>query len=265
MLDKLLKDYLKTYMWLGGMPEVVAAWLEHQDPMLCQTIQNRIITAYQDDFLKYSKTNQVEYVAKLFNAVPVQLGKKFVYARIDTDIRTASLKQALELLQKANIIHQCFYSSGQKPPLHASINEKFFKVFFLDIGLAQRLLGLEYKNWLLNDMTVDNIGSMTEQFVAQELIAYLSHNIRAEIYYWQRDARGSSAEIDFLISVASKIFPIEVKSGKTGRLKSLRLYLESHPQIKYGIKISEKPYAKENNILQIPLYAIESWLKEETL
>jgi hypothetical protein len=263
MLDKLLKDYLKTYMWLGGMPEVVAAWLEHQDPMLCQSIQNRIITAYQDDFLKYSKTNQVEYVAKLFNAVPVQLGKKFVYARIDTDIRTASLKQALELLQKANIIHQCFYSSGQKPPLSAGINEKFFKAFFLDIGLAQRLLGLEYKNWLLQPISIDNIGEITEQFVAQELIAYLSKHKREAIFYWQRDAKGSSAEIDFLISVNTRIFPIEVKAGKTGRLKSMRIYLDSHPTVNYGVKICEKSFEKENGILQIPFYAIETWLKTE--
>jgi len=169
MIDKLLKDYLRTYMWLGGMPEVVKAWLEHKDALLCQNIQDRLLHAYQDDFLKYAKKNQIEYVAKIFDAVPWQLGKKFVYSRVDADLRATTLNKALMLLKKANIIHQCFYSSGQKPPLHASINEKFFKVFFLDIGLAQRLLGLEYKNWLLNDMTVDNIGSMTEQFVAQEL------------------------------------------------------------------------------------------------
>lgn len=260
IIDQLLKDQLRTYMWLGGMPEAVQAWVTQQDVNQCQQIQDRIIATYQDDFQKYAKKNQIQFVEKIFNTIGYQLGRKFMYTRVDSDLRAAVLKEALLLLEKAGIANIFYHTSSQRPPLSAHINEKFFKVFFLDIGLVQRLLGLHYQDWILNPIKIDNIGEMTEQFVAQELIAYQSFHTKPKMFYWQHETKNSQAEIDFLISINNTIIPIEVKAGKTGRLRSLLYYLESHPQITRGVKISELEYKKENPVWQIPLYGIEHWI-----
>jgi predicted AAA+ superfamily ATPase len=62
-------------------------------------------------------------------------------------------------------------------------------------------------------------GKLAEQFDAQELLAWHS----SELYYWAREARGSNAEVDYLAVHESKIYPVEVKSGAGGSLRSLHL------------------------------------------
>lgn len=259
-LDKILHEMLQTYMWLGGMPEVVSTWLQYHQVEQCQRIQDRLIAAYQDDFSKYARKNQVPYVDKLFMRAPQQFGKKFVYTHVDQDLKAIVLKNALHCLEKAGIVYLCHYSCSQSLPLAAGSSEKFFKVFFLDIGLAQRILKFKQQDWMLQSIKAEHMGGLAEQFVAQELIAYQSQFTQTDLFYWQRESKNSQAEIDFLIGLQGGLMPIEVKSGKVGHLKSLQYYLNTHEQAKYGVKISEAGWAWNGRILQVPFYAIENWL-----
>lgn len=257
--EKIL-EYLKIYLWLGGMPEAVNTWIETNDPIICQRVQDEIIETYQQDFHKYAKDRQIPYIHKVFSGVPEQLGHKFKYVNIDTEIRSYLLKEAFELLIKAGIIYQCFHTSAQQQPLGASINIKRFKTFFFDVGLAQRLLGLDIRQWLLNPIRLNNSGAIAEQFVAQELMAYAPYNIKANLYYWHREAKSSNAEVDFITIKNGHIVPIEVKSKRKGRMNSMQLFLQSHAGSKYGLKISEGLFAKHDLYQEIPLYGIEAWL-----
>jgi len=263
VIHKQILDYLKTYFWLGGMPAVVSAWLEKKDPNLCQEIQDEIIDAYSQDFHKYASDKQIPYVSKVFNSIPKQLGNKFKFVHIDADMHSLPLKNALNLLVKAGVALPCYHTSAQTQPLGAEMNEKKFKVFFFDIGLAQRILGLNIKEWFLTRLTVANIGPITEQFVAQELTAHTVSRKKAELYYWHRETRGSNAEVDFIVQKDGLIIPVEVKSGKNGRLRSLFLYLESHPHSPYGLKIAEHLFAEHDRVKEIPLYGIDAWLCSE--
>jgi len=94
---------------------------------------------------------------------------------------------------------------------------------------------------------------VTEQFVGQELIAYADQHKDFRLFFWARDKRGSSAEVDYVINLGSHIFPIEVKAGKTGTLKSLMLFLEEKKS-KLGIRISQNNLSYHNRVLSIPLY-----------
>jgi len=265
-IDKILHlkilELLRTYLWLGGMPAVVDAWLSYHDVSLCQELQNEIITAYSQDFHKYAREKQIEYVEKIFAAVPSHLGNKFKFSHIDRELRSLPLKTALLLLEKAGIVHLCYHSSGQQQPLGAQKDEKKFKAYFFDVGLAQRMLGVTQKDWILNPLTVKNLGAIAEQFVAQEIIAYTAIKSQAELYYWHREAKGSNAEIDFLMSKNSDIVPVEVKSGEKGSMKSLHLFLETHANSSIGLKISEDVFCKNGWIEEIPLYGIESWVQK---
>lgn len=261
---KRILDYLKTYCWLGGMPAVVDAWLNHRDPALCHEIHDEIIDAYQQDFHKYASDRQIPYLGKLFNGIPRELGRKFKFSAIDADTHSLPLKNALMLLNKAGVAYYCYHTSAHKPPLGAEINEKKFKVFFFDIGLAQRILGLDTRQWLLTHMSVANIGPISEQLVAQELTAYTDTRKKAALYYWHRESRNSNAEVDFIVQQGNDIVPVEVKSAKDGRMRSLHLYLESHQDAPYGVKIAEHLFSQHNNIREIPLYGIEGFLNQHT-
>jgi predicted AAA+ superfamily ATPase len=106
------------------------------------------------------------------------------------------------------------------------------------------------------DVILINRGALAEQFVAQELAAYSDPYQLCELFWWAREKPNSSAEIDFVISLGSKIFPIEVKAGKIGRLRSLKIFLEERESL-LGVRVSQNPLSREGEVLTIPLYLIE--------
>jgi len=256
-------ELLKTYIWLGGMPAVVDAWIKYKKFTLCQELQDEIISAYTQDFYKYAKHKSIEYVTKVFESIPMQLGKKFRFTNVDNELRSMHLKAALMLLNMAGVAYVCFHSASHEQPLGASKSEKKFKTFLFDIGLAQRMLGLVLENWQVQSLQVKTLGGIAEQFVAQELIAYTSVKSKANLYYWHREAKSSNAEIDFVTIKDQQIVPVEVKAGATGHLRSMQLFLESHQNSSYGVKVSENLFSKHGNIVEIPLYGIEAWLKKQ--
>lgn len=262
-LHTVLFDLLKTYLWVGGMPAAVESWLTYKDVAKCHDIQDEIIQTYYDDFVKYARKNQIPLVEKVFKSIPAQLGKKFKFSHIDQDIRSLYLKNSLDLLEKAGIAHICYHTSAHQIPLGAEIDDKKFKVFFFDTGLAQRILGLDMKKWVLTPIKVNNIGAIAEQFVAQELAAYSPTNKKTQLYYWHRENTTSNAEVDFILEHSGLIIPVEVKSSARGHLKSLHQYLETHPNVAHAVKIADVHFSTTNKILDIPLYGIESFIKAE--
>jgi len=262
LIHPIILELFKNYLWLGGMPAVVDSWVRFRNPVLCQEVQTEIILAYRQDFEKYARTNQIEHVSKVFNAIPSLIGTKFKFSNVDIDLKAALLKEALSLLGKAGIAYPCFHSSGHSLPLGAEVDSKKFKVFFLDIGLAQRMLGLDLREWVLKPVKLKLLGSLAEQLVAQEYIAYSESNTPPELYYWHREEKSSNAEVDFLFPKKGMIIPIEVKSGPQGGMKSLKLFLESHPKSSFGLKIADNIYAKQTLFEEVPLYGIEGWIKK---
>ncbi|MBI5447408.1 MAG: ATP-binding protein [Gammaproteobacteria bacterium] len=263
-LHDILIEEVKRYCWLGGMPAVLDAWIEHGNYALCQEAQEEILFAYRQDFNTYTKDHQLPYIERVFSNIDQQLGQKFKYATVDSDTRAVNLRDALDLLETAGIIHRIYHSAAQGLPLSAGIDERRFKVYFFDIGLIQRLSGLSMKDWLFQPLAVSHIGHIVEQFVQQEYIAYTAQHSPPELFYWHREAKQSNAEVDFLFIKNGKIIPTEVKSGHSGRLKSLKLFLDSHPHSPYGLKISESNEADFNSIEAIPLYAIQGWLSAQS-
>ena len=122
----------------------------------------------------------------------------------------------------------------------------------------QNLCGLSSDIVQEKDLMAIYHGALMEQFVGQELIAYEDHYIKPELFYWAREAKNSSAELDFVCQHDADLVPIEVKAGKTGRLKSLQLFLAEKDKI-WGIKISTAPLQYDQPILSIPFYLIRYW------
>lgn len=258
-LHDLLLEEVKRYCWLGGMPAVLDAWITHQDYELCQETQKEIIQSYRQDFNRYAKSHQLLFVEQVFSSVGLQLGQKFKYSTVHPEVRAANLREALLLLETAGVIYRIFHTSAQGLPLASGMDDKRFKVYFFDIGLLQCLLGVSMKHWLLSSLTVKHMGGIAEQFVQQEYIAYTAQREAHTLFYWHREAKQSNAEIDFIFIKDNDIVPVEVKSGATGRMRSLQLFLETHPHSTYALKISESPKADCGQIRSLPFYAIQSW------
>ena len=164
-----------------------------------------------------------------------------------------TLKKSFDVLCMAKIIRKIPSVDPSGLPLGASASEKIFKALLLDIGLMRYLSGMpvdvEYGK---TDLLSIYNRAMAEQFVGQEMV--LSQN--GDIYYWSRRRKSSSAEVDYVSVIDGRIHPIEVKSGSSGRLKSLHLFLQTYKNSPEGIVFSMRPYAElpEKNITFVPLY-----------
>ena len=253
-----LLEWVRQYLLIGGMPEVVAEYSETKNYERCRRLQTSLLQTYRDDFNKYAKHTQHGTIATVFQGAVKQIGGKFKYSTLDPDVQSRNLKEALNLLVLAGVYHKVIRSTGDGLPLGGNLKENFFKVLFLDVGLMQNLCGLASDIIQEKDLMVIYRGALMEQFVGQELMAYEDDYEKPALYYWAREARNSSAELDYLCQYQSSIVPIEVKSGKTGRLKSLQLFLAEKQQ-PWAIKVSGSPLNNEKPILSVPFYLLRHW------
>jgi predicted AAA+ superfamily ATPase len=253
------------FLVLGGLPQAVQAWIEHEDLNRCGEILDVIVAAYRQDFAKYAKRHQIKYVDLVFNEVPASVGRKFKYNALPGDWKARELAPALDLLCKASVAHRVTHSSGNGIPLKAESNPRRFKVFLLDVGLAQRIMGADVKPWLLAPAAaIRNAGAVTEAFVGQELLAYSLPWARQDLHYWHREARSSNAEVDYLLPLGGAVIPVEVKSGASGRLRSLRAFLDAkRSTTPYGVRFCGQPASIHGNLHSYAIYAVPQLLRQE--
>jgi uncharacterized protein len=256
-----LLDTVGVFLAVGGMPEAVACWQESQNLEECSKIHHDLVETYTQDFHKYAKKYQLKYLHLILDKIPRLAGKPFRFSHVSDHYRARELSPCFDLLVKAKIAHPVLHSAGNGVPLGAEMNPKKFKVFFLDVALHQALLGSETKSWIFDPQTsFVNKGEVIESFIAQELLVSLPADRAQQLYYWHREARASQAEVDFLIEGNGKIIPVEAKSGKGGRLRSLKMFLELHPKSPWGIQFSTQNYSVFEKIHSYPLYAVRAAL-----
>ncbi|MCP4693210.1 MAG: ATP-binding protein [Desulfobacterales bacterium] len=248
---------LRDYLYLGGMPEAIDAWLESRKFSKTDESHQALLQNYRHDFGKYGGRVNVNLLEKTFSSAPGLVGAKFKYARVDRQINSRDVKKALGLLIKAHVIHKIIAASGSGLPLRAHCNEKFFKILFLDVGLLQGSMGISGESYLSDNLLAVYKGLVAEQFVGQQLLALKKPYEEPELFYWRREARSGAAEIDYLWQSGERILPVEVKAGKTGALKSLRLFL-SEKEAPFGVRFSLHPLSFTDSVLSIPLYCVEA-------
>lgn len=253
--EELLK-WVRRYFFIGGMPSAVEAELRSQSLLECQRIHQRILQAYESDFGKYARHTQHKYLEMIFQRAPARVGEILKYSKLDQESRSRDLKKALDLLVRAGMILRSFATTASGVPLHAHMVDHRFKLFFLDIGLLQTAAHVDAQAFWSEDILQINNGMLAEQFVGQELLAYADPYENRALLFWEHENKGG-AEVDFVINIGSKVVPIEVKAGLTGKLRSLKSFLDQKKH-SLGVRISQRPLSKENGILTVPLYLIQS-------
>ncbi len=257
VLHEKLLDLLGHYLAIGGMPEAIRAWVETKDPRASFEAQQSLVETYRQDFPKYAKRDELTSLDVLFNQIPQFIGKQFKYSQVHGNFKKKELLPCIELLKRANVIHQVTHTSGNGFPLGGQVNLNWFKIIFLDIGLCQNLLGLDLPTWFLNpDKDLINRGSIVEAFVGQELLAYGSPKSKQDLYFWKRESKSAQSEVDYVYGYKYKILPIEVKSGHGSTLRSMHRFLDEHEKSLLGVRFWAKNYSDSENIESLPLYAV---------
>lgn len=249
---KLILEELKVYFFTGGMPECVKAWRDTGSLKTVAEIQDEILVSYRDDFSKYTPATDPNCLNAVLLSVAQSVGEQLKYTRMDENFSGVTNRKAFEALNKARIIHRIPACDPSGLPLGATANPRKFKAAFLDIGLMQRLCGIS-GNEILRDTDLLNIyrGKLAEQFVAQEMA------VKGDLFYWSRDQKSSQAEIDLLAVQDGKIWPVEIKAGSAGSLRSLHLMLKTYLHCPAGIVLSTRPYAElpGQKLIFAPLYS----------
>jgi hypothetical protein len=248
-----LKEYLRYYFYVGGMPEVVDAFAQTRDWQLVRRIQNRILNSYEGDFSKHAPKETVPRIRMVWQSIPSQLAKenkKFVYGVIREGARAKDFELAIQWLVDCGLLLKSHRVSKPGIPLAAYQDIAVFKLFLHDVGLLGAMAGLNVRTIIEGDEIFTEFkGALTEQYVMQQL------RVESERYigYWTNER--STAEIDFVIQEEGEVIPIEVKSGENLKAKSFRLFCEKY-QPKKAIRTSLTDYKQESWMENVPLYAI---------
>lgn len=244
---------LRQYYYVGGMPEVVAAFAENKNFNEVRRIQQQILDSYQQDFSKHAPTDIVPRIRMVWNSVPVQLAKenrKFIYGLIKQGARAREFELALSWLIDCGLIHKVCRVTKPAMPLKAYEDFGAFKLFLVDTGLLAAMVGLDVKTLLDGNTIFEEFkGALTEQYVLQQLVA----NKQVTLYYWS--AEKSDAEIDFLIQHEGHIIPIEVKAEENLQAKSLRSFVQKFSP-GMAIRTSMSDFREEKWLTNLPLYSI---------
>lgn len=251
-------DALKTYYFVGGMPEVVQNFVLNKDYNEVRSIQKRIFLAYEQNFSKHAPNEIVPKIRMLWNNIPSQLvkeNKKFIYGLVREGARAKDYETGIMWLSDCGLVHKVSRINAPNNPLKVYEDLKSFKLFVVDIGLLSCMVGLHQQVLLeKNDLFVEFKGALTEQYVCQQLKTIEDLGI----YYYTND-RGS-CEIDFIIDTGKQIIPVEVKAEINLKAKSLKTYQEKFTP-KLSIRTAMTDFKKEETLINLPLYSIENIVK----
>lgn len=250
-LSDVYKDLLRQYYYVGGMPSAVLAFVQNLGLKEVRARQKQILFDYSRDFSKHAPSAQVPRIQMVWNNIPSQLAKdnkKFIYGAMKKGARASEFELAIQWLIDAGLIYQVSRVNAIKMPLKFYEDFSAFKLFVLDVGLMGAMVDVPASAILINDQIFSEYkGAFTELFVCCQLTT-------TAIPFYYHSVDNSTIEIDFVIQLANKVYPVEVKAEENVHAKSLKTFISNNPDLE-AIRISMKNHIKQDWLECIPLYA----------
>jgi predicted AAA+ superfamily ATPase len=248
-----LVGLLRDYLFVGGMPEAVAAFAQGQNHAAARAVQLDILEAYDRDFSKHAPAGQVPRIRAVWGSIPGQLAKehrRFAYGPVAQGARSRTHGAAIDWLVQAGVAVASKRVSAPRLPLSGAVDPAAFKLFVVDVGLLGALSALPSATVIEGDRLFTEFrGALVEQYAAMEFRSTLG----AALHYWTNG--GGTAEVDFLIQRDHDVVPVEVKAGRNPKSQSLRVYREKYnPGL--SVRSSLAPYARTEHLVDLPLYAL---------
>jgi len=273
VVHRRLLQLLRSYYFVGGMPAAVDAFARSSRPRDVSEVHSLIIQTYRDDFQKYARSRNLQRLQHVLNFAARNVGTKVKYSNVMQDVHSATIRQDIELLSMARVITKVIHTHASGLPLQSELDDKVYKLLFLDVGLMNAVCGL---GWDVlsksDDVKLINEGGTAEQFVGQHLQDLLAQSPNRELTYWLREGRSSNAEVDFVIALDGQIVPIEVKAGGKGSLRSLHQFM-SEKKAPLAVRFDSNPPSIQHiatsiqtragsigvsyRLLSLPLYLVE--------
>jgi len=261
--NKKFESLFSKFALIGGMPEIVANYLKTGDLIALNDINHSLLTAYKDDIEKYSQNNnQTKLIRFVFEKSFFEAGKRLKYTGFgNSNYKSDQIREVFEILEKALILKVIYPTVNFKIPIEKNLR-KSPKLLLLDTGLVNYAAGLQ-KEIFSNEEIIDvNDGFVAEHIVAQELNPLMPLN--SGLNFWVREKKQSNAEIDFVIPYKNLLIPIEVKTGKSGRLRSLHQFIDNCPHNfavriysgKFEIQKTQTIEGKMFNLMNLPFFLI---------
>jgi uncharacterized protein len=250
-----LQTLLTTFYITGGMPEVVASWIEMKDITAVEAVQDAIIKAYYLDFARHAPPTDFPKISRIWESIPGQLAKenrKFMYSGVKKGARAKDLEPALQWLTGAGMAHQVRRIEKPAIPLSAYADEGFFKLYLSDTGLLRRMAQVPASALLQTSLLFQEFkGALVENYVLTELVALHDQTP----WYWKS---GNTAEVDFIIPADDRIIPLEVKSSWNVKSRSLGVYRSKYsPPL--SVRVSLRNLRMDASLLNIPLYLLRNF------
>jgi uncharacterized protein len=272
-----LFDLFHTFALIGGMPEIVKQYARTKDLKSLNRYFQSIINSYIDDVEKYAISSvQVQYLRFVIKSMFSAAGSRIKFENFaNSNYKSKDMGESLRTLEKAMILNLSYPTTNHLLPLIPDY-KKSPKLQILDTGLLNHFVGLQME--ILKTKALNEVyrGTMIELLVGQE-IKSTHYDSLEPLHFWVRDKKASDAEVDYILNFHGKLIPVEVKSGKIGKLKSLLIYMDLAPHTMavrvYGGKLSidnvTTPNGKEFKLLNLPyflsfkIYEYLDWFESE--
>ena len=252
-------DLLRQYYYVGGMPEAVSGYIEGKGLLAVRKIHKDILAGYRKDFSKHAPKKEVPRIEMVWDSLPSHLAKenkKFIYGAVRKGARAKDFEVAITWLKDAGLIYKVHRVSKIEYPLKFYEDFDVFKIFPLDVGLFGAMTDVPASRMLVGDDIFKEFkGAFTECYVNEQLA-----RIQIPTFYYSTNE--SECEIDFALQTEKRVIPVEVKAEENVKSKSLKTYIDAHPNLK-GLRVSMLNYIDQGWMENLPLYAIEGYLRAE--
>ncbi|MFZ5554126.1 MAG: ATP-binding protein [Bacteroidota bacterium] len=253
-----------TYALIGGMPEIVKTWMETKDITALSSVYDSLITSYSEDVEKYANSEkQTQVLRHVIQTSFIEAGKRIKFQNFGKSAYgSREVAEAFRTLEKVFLLHLIYPFTGYKLPIEPEL-QKSPRLHLLDTGLINYKAGLQAELIGTKDLNAVYQGKIIEHLIGQEILSK-AYSPLAALQFWVREKNTSTAEVDYLIHYKGKIIPVEVKSGKTGKLKSLHLFMDESPSTvairfyrgEFSVTETVTPNGKKFRLLNLPYYLV---------
>ncbi len=249
---------------LGGMPEVIKDFLEYRDYNRLKRIYERLIISYQDDVEKYARNDTMARVIRyIIGSAFRYAGSRITFEKFgDSPYRSREMGEAFRVLEKAMLLQLVYPVTKVRLPLEEKLRMSP-KLLMLDTGIVNHSAGLQKE--LILSRQIDQVfkGRIAEHIAGQELLVRMP-SVRSKLNFWVPKNINAQAEVDYVYPWNDMVIPIEVKSGTTGRLRSLHRFVDEAPHDwavrvysgKFRVEDAKTIRGKKFRLINVPFYLI---------
>lgn len=245
-------EMLKEYLIIGGMPEIVNAFLNHKDFAEVRSMQLTMLETCRQlirDSFPYAMAQRVK---RIWDSVPKQLthdNKKFMYRFVEENARAREYADAVQHLCNLGLSRRLPRLLSSELPLEAHADYNSFELFLIDHGLLRARYGEPADESLsLEDIFAEQNGAVAEQFIFQELSSKMGY-----LYYW---ISGATARVAFVYEGDEHPIPVDIRFVKNKRAQNIKTFRAKNPNTDISLQISLEQVSLENRILNIPAYGL---------